>query len=168
MGVKFLELKNFNGLMSVWGGLNTVFVHRLKKTKKKLPKSYLSILQAFEKQLCESNNFQRLRAAMEKYLSLKQPIVPWFELISKNRNWVNHYHDYLQIESEEKMWNFMKMFVLGSQIINFCQYQNVNSVFDLQLDESHSSNVSIRSFLEHLPVYSDDKLWKLSLRCEKI
>lgn len=35
----FLENHNFNGLMSVWGGLNSVSVHRLNKTKKKLPKA---------------------------------------------------------------------------------------------------------------------------------
>jgi len=31
MGVRFLELKNFNGLMCLWGGLNTISVDRLKK-----------------------------------------------------------------------------------------------------------------------------------------
>jgi len=59
------------------------------------------------------------------------------------------------------------MYVLGNHIFNFDKYQNVNKVFDLQLDESHNSNVSIRSFLEHLPTYSDEKLWSLSLECEK-
>jgi len=104
---------------------------------------------------------------MDKHLVKNQPFVPWFELISKMRNWVDNYDDYLISTSEEKMWNFSKMYVLGNQIFTFDKYQNVNKVFDLQLDESHASNVAIRSFLEHLPTYNDDKLYELSYKCEK-
>jgi len=46
MGIKFLELKNFNGLMCVWGGLNTVFVHRLKKNKKETSKVLFKYLRS--------------------------------------------------------------------------------------------------------------------------
>jgi len=38
MAIKFLELKNFNGLMCVWAGLNAGAVNRLKRTKKKTAK----------------------------------------------------------------------------------------------------------------------------------
>jgi len=166
MGVRFLELKNFNGLMCLWGGLNTISVDRLKKTKKKLPKQYFDIIKAFENQLSEENNFRKLRTAMSKYLSSHQPVMPWFELISKMRNWMTNYEDYLVNDTNEKIWNFGKMYVLGSQIITFDKYQNINRNVDLQLDDN-DSNIAIRTFLEHLPTYPDEMLFKFSEFCEK-
>jgi len=103
---------------------------------------------------------------MSKYLSSHQPVMPWFELISKMRNWMTNYEDYLVNDTNEKIWNFGKMYVLGSQIITFDKYQNINRNVDLQLDDN-DSNIAIRTFLEHLPTYPDEMLFKFSEFCEK-
>jgi len=103
---------------------------------------------------------------MSKHLSTHHPVIPWFELLSKMRNWISNYDDYLYPESNEKYWNFNKMYIIGSQIITFDKYQNIIRNVDLQLDEN-DSNVAIRTFLEHLPTYSDDMLFRFSELCEK-
>lgn len=81
--------------------------------------------------------------------------------------------------------NFSKMYLLGEQIFSFEQFQKLIEKIDLEnLDggDSGAKNIvgggdgggvgannvdfMIRSYLEHLPTYSDEVLWKFSLQCE--
>eukprot|EP01127_Copromyxa_protea_P000927 TRINITY_DN1083_c0_g1_i1.p1 TRINITY_DN1083_c0_g1~~TRINITY_DN1083_c0_g1_i1.p1 ORF type:complete len:922 (-),score=109.22 TRINITY_DN1083_c0_g1_i1:86-2851(-) len=95
IALRFLENKNFNGLMSVWGGLNSLSVHRLSKTHKKISRKHSEIRDALGAKLSEEYNFFQLRKAMEKLRMKKEPVVPWFELINKFRNWSDQYPDYV-------------------------------------------------------------------------
>jgi len=67
--IRFLENNNFNGAMCIWGGLNTVSVHRLTKTKKKLSKQILEIWNALEKKFSEENNFGAVRKSCKEKTS---------------------------------------------------------------------------------------------------
>eukprot|EP01130_Rhizamoeba_saxonica_P017204 TRINITY_DN8238_c0_g1_i1.p1 TRINITY_DN8238_c0_g1~~TRINITY_DN8238_c0_g1_i1.p1 ORF type:complete len:835 (-),score=187.36 TRINITY_DN8238_c0_g1_i1:56-2560(-) len=167
VALKFIENNNFNGLMCVWGGLNMVSVSRLSKTKKKLPKSILNTWETLEEKLSESNNFGNLRRAMEKKLKGNIPFIPWFELIVKLRNWVQNYADVIEnVDSTQPFLNFSKISILGNQIIDFVNYKKNNMCIYTDLDERYPSGKTIRTWMEHLPTYSDDMLWQLSHQCE--
>lgn len=66
------------------GGLNSVYVHRLVKTRKKLPKQISQIWQSLEDKLSEEGNFRQLRNAMEKLMKNKEPMVPWFGMLARH------------------------------------------------------------------------------------
>jgi len=168
VALRFLENNNFNGLMCVWGGLNTVSVHRLTKTKKRLPKQVIDIWNSLEVKLSEEHNFGGVRAAARKKLQSGEPLVPWFELINKSRNSTSEYEDYLPTlsPSDPKLLNFSKIYLLGEQILNFEKYKKSMEIVDLYYDEDNKIDSVIRSYLEHLPTYSDEVLWKMSCRCE--
>ena len=78
IGMQFLQMGDFNGLMCIWGGLNSVYVHRLAKTRKKLPKQTSQIWNSLNTKLSEEGNFRQLRNAMDKQMRNKEPLVPWF------------------------------------------------------------------------------------------
>eukprot|EP01125_Pyxidicula_operculata_P008816 TRINITY_DN2925_c0_g2_i3.p1 TRINITY_DN2925_c0_g2~~TRINITY_DN2925_c0_g2_i3.p1 ORF type:complete len:515 (+),score=103.27 TRINITY_DN2925_c0_g2_i3:256-1800(+) len=189
-----LENKNFNGLMCVWGGLNTVAVHRLTKTKKRLPKQVLDVWAALEEKLSEAQNFGRLRKAIQKQLQNSEPTVPWFELINKLRNWADQYDDFISVPGSTSsasatttttsgsvvstprktmynivttgpLINFSKLTLLGDQLTTFEKYKKNLEKVDLSMDGSKTDAI-VRSYLEHLPTYDDDVLWKFSHQCE--
>jgi len=67
--------------------------------------------------------------------------------------------------------NFSKVHLIGEQIFSFEQYKNLNEKIDLNFTENSDNRNSntdqmIRSYLEHLPTYSEEVLWKFSLQCE--
>eukprot|EP01127_Copromyxa_protea_P020437 TRINITY_DN6844_c0_g1_i2.p1 TRINITY_DN6844_c0_g1~~TRINITY_DN6844_c0_g1_i2.p1 ORF type:complete len:564 (+),score=83.30 TRINITY_DN6844_c0_g1_i2:244-1935(+) len=190
IGMRFLENGNFNGLMCTWGGLNSVYVHRLKKTRKKMPKQISEIWKSLDTKLSEEGNFRYLRNAMEKLVKSKEPMVPWFELVKKMRERLDEYEDFL-LESEPKpsekqeksevtekneksekqtqdqrVINFAKIFLIGEQILNFEEIQENNSCLNLENPQDSQADILIRNFLEHLPTYDHEVLWKFSHQCE--
>jgi len=163
IAMKFLENNNFNGLMCVWGGINTVAVYRLTKTAKKLPRKEQEIYHSLEKKLDGGSLFFQLRQAISNNLTSGEPTVPWFELINKLRNQADQYPDY--VDPENHFVNFSKMQLLGEQILTFQKQQAMLSTVSLYHDENVIDK-TIRSYLEHLPTFSDDVLWRFSCRCE--
>jgi len=168
MAMRFLENNNFNGLMCVWGGLNTISVYRLTKTRKKLPKQIADIWNALEVKLSEERNFGRIRKVIKSKVQNGEPVVPWFELINKLRNWASQHDDYLQQSSKHgpKLLNFGKIYSVGEQIITFENYKKLLENVDLFYSESNKTDKMIQTYLEHLPTYPDDILWKMSVKCE--
>jgi hypothetical protein len=168
VAIRFLEINNFNGAMCIWGGLNTVSVHRLTKTKKKLPKQVLDIWNSLESNFSEENNFGGVRKATKKKLNNKEPVVPWFELINKARNSVSEYADYLPsaLPTDPPLLNFSKIHLMGEQILTFENYKRAIENVDLYHEEDNKLDSMIRTYLEHLPTYPDEVLWKMSCRCE--
>jgi len=96
------------------------------------------------------------------------PVVPWFELINKARNSASEYDDHLPAltPTDAKLLNFSKMHLFGEQIVTFEKYKRAIEVVDLYHEEESKIDSVIRSYLEHLPTYSDEVLWKMSCRCE--
>lgn len=177
VALAFLELNNFNGVMSVWGGLNGTAVHRLQRTKKALPKKERELWAALASKLSEAQNFGQLRKALERQAERGEPLVPWFELINKLRNWADNYNDYITQTSafsaragDAPLLNFGKMYIIGEQMLAFDRYQRVNEAVFLgnpsSAQDERSGEAAIRSYLEHLPTFSDDVLWRLSTQCE--
>jgi len=166
-----------------------------------------NLLNSLEEKLSEENNFGKLRKVVKKLVANREPVVPWFELVNKLRNWAHQYEDYvptslpgtassvsplqqpqqsLQQQSQSlqsssttpsdlpspssnsPLLNFAKMYILGDQMLTFQNYKlNIEQVELFPIYESQTEQM-IRSYLEHLPVFSDEVLWKLSLQCEPI
>jgi len=171
VALAFLELHNFNGLMSVWGGLNTTAVHRLSKTKKALPKKTQEIWQTLQTKLSEAQNFGMLRKTIEREVARGEPVLPWFELLVKLRNWADNYSDYITQHAAPKekaappLLNFGKMYIVGEQLLAFDRYQRALERVDVSA-EGGGSDGAARTYLEHLPCFQDDVLWKYSTLCE--
>jgi len=166
--MRFLENNNFNGAMCIWGGLNTYSVLRLSKTKKRLPKQTSEIWAALESKLSEENNFVKVRKASKNKLANGEPVVPWFELINKARNSACEYDDFLPTlsPSDPHLLNFSKMQLLGEQIISFEKFKQSIENIDLFHEDDNKVDSIIRTYLEHLPTYPDEVLYKMSCRCE--
>lgn len=139
-----------------------------KNKKKKLPAKTNEIWIALEKRLSEENNFGYVRKAAKSALSQGASVVPWFELINKARNSACEYEDYLPTLSptDPPLLNFSKMKILGDQILSFEKYKQSIENIDLYHDEDNKVDSIIRTYLEHLPTFPDDVLWKMSCRCE--
>jgi len=150
------------------GGLNTESVHRLTKTKKRLPKQVMEIWNALEVKLSEENNFGRVRKAIKRKIQCGEPVVPWFELLNKSRNSAAEYDDTIPTLSpnDPQLINFAKVHLIGEQIIIFEKYKKSIEAVDLSHDDENKIDSMVRTYLEHLPTYPDEVLWKMSCRCE--
>jgi len=151
--------------MCVWGGLNTISVCRLTKTRKKLPKQVSDIWNALELKLSEERNFGRIRKVIKCKVQNGEPVVPWFELINKLRNYASQIDDYLPSKTL-KLINFRKIYSVGEQIISFENYKKNLQNVDLIFSESNKIDKIIQTYLEHLPTFTDDVLWRMSCKCE--
>jgi len=171
LALKFLELNNFNGLMCVWGGLNTGPLNRLLKTKKKMSQKTQNLWTALEYRLSESNDFGQLRATIAKQFAKCEPVVPWFELIDKHRNFTEQYEDFVRVPKDSNIYvNFTKLYTLGEQLLTLEGYQKLLGSVQLNivaLDPRINQFLSnVQNFLRHLPTFSEETLWKFSLQCE--
>jgi len=164
VALRFLENNNFNGLMCVWGGLTSVSVHRLTKTAKKLPRREQEIYHSLEQKLVGAGMFSQLRQAISKKFEEGDPVVPWFELINRLRLQACESPDY--VDAEKRYINFAKIQLLGEQVLHLIKQQALISTIALFHDEDNKIDKIIRSYLEHLPTFSDEVLWRFSCRCE--
>lgn len=62
--------------------------------------------------------------------------------------------------------NFGKMYIVGEQLLAFDRYQKALEVVDVSLSQDDPTGEAIRTYLEHLPTFPDDVLWKYSTLCE--
>lgn len=177
MAIKFLELNNFHGLMCTWGALNTIAVRRLVKTFRKLPRSSIDILRSLDEKLSESNNFANLRWSIHKQRAQGAALIPWFELVAKNRNLLDEYDDVVtpsdfgRITRENRdvaLYSFSKFAKLADQVEEFLACQHNNRHLDLHSTQTHTSEQILQNWLSELQPTSEDELWKLSLICEPL
>ena len=102
--------------------------------------------------------------------------------MKKMRDRVEEYEDYLlqksvpvivpdgpdnpeDNENSTEILNFPKMYLIGEQILNFDAIRENNKCLQLYFEENQTDSL-IRNFLEHLPTYDDEMLWKFSHQCE--
>jgi len=171
--VKFWDIGNFNGCMCVWGGLHTTSVVRLIKTRAALPSKTLEVLELFKARLSEVANFSRLQSEIDRKLMKLEPVVPWLELLNKNRNMAAQRSDYLpnseegeNVNKNEKLVNFEKIRLVGEQMLKFDKYQKLHEQFILEEENPDSEVTWLRNYLQDLPTYEDEELWELSMNCE--
>jgi hypothetical protein len=67
--------------------------------------------------------------------------------------------------NRDPILNFAKIFLIGEQILNFDEISENNSLLNLENSDNDTDYV-IRNFLEHLPTYDHEVLWKFSHQCE--
>lgn len=177
LAIKFLDLNNFHGLMCTWGALNTGAVRRLTKTFRKLPRASVDILRSLDEKLSESNNFANLRWSIHKQRSQGQALIPWFELVAKNRNMLDEYDDVIlpadfgPITRENRdaaIYSFSKFAKLSDQIEEFLSCQSNNRHLDLHSTQTHISEQIIQNWLSELGSTGEEELWRLSLLCEPL
>jgi len=171
LALKFLELNNFNGLMCVWGGLNTGPLNRLIKTKKKMSTKTQELWSALEFRLSERDDFGQLRGIIARQFKKCEPLVPWFELIDKHRNFTDQYDDIIRVPKDHNLYiNFTKLYTLGEQLLTLEGYQKVIASVQLNLvskkPRAEQFVSTIQNYLRHLPTFSEETLWKFSLQCE--
>jgi len=58
------------------------------------------------------------------------------------------------------------MHLIGEQILSFEKYKRSLDIVDLYHEDDNKIDAMIRTYLEHLPTYPDEVLWKMSCRCE--
>lgn len=177
LAIKFLELNNFHGLMCTWGALNTGAVRRLTKTFRKLPRASIDILRSLDEKLSESNNFANLRWSIHKQRSQGQALIPWFELVAKNRNMLEEYDDVItppefgpitRENRDKALYSFSKFAKLSDQIEEFLACQHNNRHLDLHSTQTHISEQIIQNWLSELGSTGEEELWRLSLICEPL
>jgi hypothetical protein len=176
LALKFLEHNNFHGLMCTWGAINTNAVHRLSKTFKKLPRSSQEILKSLEEKLSEANNFANLRWSIHKQRSLGSPLIPWLELVAKNRNILDEFDDVViphgdrvTIENRDTaLFSFSKFAKFADQIEEFLSCQHNNRLLDLHSTQTHTAEVIIQNWLGDLNPQGENELWQLSVQCEPL
>jgi len=171
LALKFLEVNNFNGLMCVWGGLNTGPLNRLRKTKKRMSQKYKDLWSALEFRLSERDDFGQLRGIIFKKSSKIEPLVPWFELVDKHRNYTDQYDDIIKVPKDPNIFiNFIKLHSLGEQLLALEGYQKLIGTVELNVVptelKSQQALSNIQNFLGHLPTFTEEVLWRFSNQCE--
>jgi len=128
---------------------------------------------ALEFRLSERDDFGQLRGIIAKQFKKCEPLVPWFELIDKHRNFTDQYEDIIRVPKDPNVYiNFTKLYTLGEQLLTLEGYQKLIASVQLNLvsknrrAEQFISN--IQNYLRHLPTFTEETLWKFSLQCEPI
>eukprot|EP01124_Arcella_intermedia_P001745 TRINITY_DN10955_c0_g1_i1.p1 TRINITY_DN10955_c0_g1~~TRINITY_DN10955_c0_g1_i1.p1 ORF type:complete len:968 (+),score=224.27 TRINITY_DN10955_c0_g1_i1:3-2906(+) len=158
---QFLLLGNYNGCMAVWGGLHAVSVKRLSKTISNITSKFHELLGSFKVRFSETGNFSPLQAEMDKRMNQGEPLIPWFELINKNRNMVLSRSSLLQDTDSScvNLVNFERIRLIGEMMLKFDKQQKLIS---LEIQEK----TWLSDYLKKLPTSTDDQLWECSLLLE--
>lgn len=171
IAVALENLHNYNALMACWGAINSHYVTRLTKTKKRLSKSTLDLWSHFEELLDGTQNFSSVRNVMSKRRKEHLPLVPWIELLVKGRNHVEEYPSVFYLGNDQVLYdglpiiNFAKLEHLNEVISEFIECKKNNKYFN-QIWEG-SLNFSVNNIIQSLQTYTDTELWELSHLCEK-
>lgn len=145
------ELNNFNGLLSIIGGLNNSAVHRLKKTREGVP---ANLQQQFE-ELCavmkSANSYKSYREVLH---SICPPVVPYVGIYLQDLTFINDGNP----NTIEGLINFRKRELIYRVIEEFQQYQQVSYTIPLDLN--------LKTYFASMLKTSEDKLFELSYQAE--
>jgi len=160
------DLGNLNATMCFWGALHTTSVARLRNTKNALSKRSLDLIESLTSRLSEVGNFAPLQVEIEQRVMRGDLVIPWLELLTKNRNMAAERNDYLPNEgkdpSEKRLINFEKMRGISEHIFKFDKIQINNLKYNLP--ETFTSHWN--KYLENLPTFNDEELLNHSYICE--
>jgi len=147
------EISNFNGLMEIIGGLNSMPVQRLRATWELIPKSYLETFQQLNSRMDHINNYAGYRKALSL---IKGFALPYLGVYLRDIIFLDEGNqDYL--DKEKGQINFDKLMLLGNTFCEVRKFQQCTIPF---------SKTNLQNFLQKLLVLPEEMLYKHSLLCE--
>jgi len=130
IALRFLELNNFNGLMSILQGLKDPSITRLKATRHTLQTVEYRALESwiqFEERLCSDTRYTVLRESIVSQIATHQNVIPWIKLLNKDVNEIERlYSDYVLFE-DNVYWNYEKMTLFSTPKNNSGQIPTLNT-----------------------------------------
>uniref|UniRef100_A0A6B2L162 Ras-GEF domain-containing protein n=1 Tax=Arcella intermedia TaxID=1963864 RepID=A0A6B2L162_9EUKA len=149
------DLNNYNTLMAIIAGLNTVSVSRLKQTFASVKKNVLEQWEILMEVMNPSNSFKKLRTALEE---AGQTALPYIGLYLSDLTFMEDGNpDYITSEDGTKLINYAKHFMIYKAIDSFKKFQTI-SKYGSQFQKTDHFK-----FLFHLPVFDETDLYQLSL-----
>ncbi|KAK4004270.1 hypothetical protein OUZ56_006011 [Daphnia magna] len=151
---KLKELRNFNSLMAVVGGLSHSSLARLSRTSSRVPADSQRSLAELTEFLSSSSNFSNYRRALQECKGFKIPIlgVHMKDLISL--------HVALSDSLEGGLINFRKMAQLSLIFQELQELQNATPPTGANVDLVNTLRVSLEL------AYTEDEIYELSLARE--
>jgi hypothetical protein len=148
------EIGNFNGLMEIIGGLNSMAVTRLKATWEQVPKPLVELLASLNQLMDHVGNYLSYRNALK---SVKLPALPYLGVYLRDIIFLDEGNpDYF--DKEKQIINFEKLQLLGTTFCDIRKFQRIGFPFQ--------KNRVMESFLLQLKVLPEEMLYKHSLLCE--
>ncbi|KAM9971336.1 hypothetical protein ACTFIW_011313 [Dictyostelium discoideum] len=161
VGKYLLKMNNFNSLMGLNAGLNLTCVHRLKKTKKKLSSSAISILTELERIFSSKKSFKNYRDHLS---TVQLPCIPYlgFNLTDitfiEEGNTDNVSSTDPAAANIGPLINFKKRELLYQAWADLSRFQETPYTF--QPEEP------LNTFLLNFPILDDKELYDLSIALE--
>jgi len=150
------KMNNFNTLMSLHAGLNLTPVHRLKKTKKKLSSSAVSMLDDLEKLFSSKKSFKNYR---DHLASVTLPCIPYLGFNLTDLTFIEEGNpDNVSTDSSVPLINFKKRELIFQAWNDINHFQQTPYQFQVQ--------EPLNTFLLHFPVLEEKKLYYLSFAIE--
>ena len=146
-----IRLKNFNSAFSIYLGIASQAVQRLKELiEPSLGKEYIDMLRCLKKFFSPSNNMEHLRARQNE---AKTPAVPYLGIYLGDLNFLEELPDYL--DKGQSVVNFKKSKLLFCKITKILSYK-----------ESYGFHKADRiyNFIRDLPAISEEKIYELSFQ----
>jgi len=148
------EIGNFNGLMEIIGGLNSMPVHRLKSSWEQVPKNLTDSFAQLNLLMDNINNYSNYRNAIK---NANLPALPYLGVYLRDVIFLDEGNlDF--VDKEKKLLNFEKLQLLGSTFCDVKRFQSRAFTF--------YENESLTACLKNLPVLPEEILYKHSLICE--
>eukprot|EP01125_Pyxidicula_operculata_P020760 TRINITY_DN7762_c0_g1_i1.p1 TRINITY_DN7762_c0_g1~~TRINITY_DN7762_c0_g1_i1.p1 ORF type:complete len:1452 (+),score=359.51 TRINITY_DN7762_c0_g1_i1:18-4373(+) len=153
------DMKNFNSLMSVIAGLNTISVSRLKHSWNGVRSQKLEVLRELQNIMHPSKSFQNLRAAIHEGT---QKLIPYIGMYLSDLTFIEDGNvDEVLSDEGKTLINFSKHHML---------YKAIDELLKFQIFSSDFSKIPrkepVFTFLFELAVLDEEDLYKLSLERE--
>lgn len=153
-----LAVSNYNFLMAIVSGLNMSPVQRLKRSWNEVSKKYIAVREEAEQILDPANNYKKYRAVLAAKMSDIVPlkIIPFIALYLKDFFFMNDGNPSL---FGEGLVNYDKFELIAGKMreIRRCQMSDFTGFTPIP---------EIQTALKGIQVYSETKLYQLSLICE--
>jgi hypothetical protein len=153
------KLNNYNTLMAVFTGLNNSSVHRLRYTRRELPREQQKTLEELEKLLSCENSYANYRAVYKKG---RPPTMPFIGLHLRDLEFVEESNPDFEVveDTKEKKINFHKRRCAWQIIVDLLRFQPVPFNFHYV----HQISTFLRNF--DLKDYSEEEMFLKSLTIE--
>ncbi|KAJ6233373.1 ras guanine nucleotide exchange factor i-related [Anaeramoeba flamelloides] len=152
IGKYFLEINNFDSIMSTIGGYTNPAVKRLKKTLAEVPKNIVKHFNEFKNLLKHEQGYKDYRERLEK---TEPPLVPYLGIFLTDITFISSGSP----STIDGLINFSKRKLLYNVVSKIQDYQRVRFKFNYV----HQIQVLLR---KDLPYKNDKELYKDSLKRE--
>ena len=148
---KLREFNNFNSLLAIIAGINSIAVHRLHFTKEGVPLKSQEAFMELHTLMNANNSYKNYREAIH---TSSPPIVPYLGTYLTDLVFIDDGNP----DTMEGLINFRKREMVYKVIEEIQQYQQ--SPYNFEVDQA------LLDQLTYLPVYEEDDLYQISLTIE--